>query len=242
MAKILLINPSYQAAYGNSKASIVNPFFPTLGLATIAAVARDAGHHVEILDLCWRPYDYNLIKERVIRGKPDIVGITATTAGMNQLRDISCLVKNISEEILVVGGGAHPSALPMESLHESRMDVVCVGEGDYSFTEVCNEKPFSEIDGLCYKSDDEIFNTPLRQPVANLDDLPMPAWDLYDPADYKKISKLIASYPPVATVEFSRGCVFKCDFCASKVTMALGYRKKSPERCAEEVKPHMAIQ
>lgn len=35
-------------------------------------------------------------------------------------------------------------------------------------------------------------------------------------------------------VEFSRGCVFKCDFCASKITMALGYRKKSPERCAEE--------
>ena len=98
MAKILLINPSYQAAYGNSKASIVNPFFPTLGLATIAAVARKAGHNVEILDLCWRPYDYNLIKEKVIQGKPDIVGITATTAGMNQLRDISCLVKNISEK------------------------------------------------------------------------------------------------------------------------------------------------
>lgn len=36
--------------------------------------------------------------------------------------------------------------------------------------------------------------------------------------------------------EFSRGCVFKCDFCASKITMALGYRKKSPERCAAEVK------
>jgi anaerobic magnesium-protoporphyrin IX monomethyl ester cyclase len=30
--------------------------------------------------------------------------------------------------------------------------------------------------------------------------------------------------------------VFKCDFCASKITMALGYRKKSPERCAAEVR------
>jgi len=36
--------------------------------------------------------------------------------------------------------------------------------------------------------------------------------------------------------EFSRGCVFLCDFCASKITMARGYRKKSPERCAEEVR------
>ena len=236
MAKVLLINPSYQAAYGNSKASIVNPFFPTLGLATIAAVAKQKGHEVEILDLCWRPYDYKLIQSRILQVKPDIVGITATTPGMNQLRDISCIVKNISEEIMVVGGGSHPSSLPVESLHESRMDAICVGEADYSFSEVCDGQSFADIRGLYYRSGDEILSTELRPPVENLDDLPMPAWDLYDPADYKKISKLIASYPPVATVEFSRGCVFTCDFCASKVTMALGYRKKSPERCAEEVK------
>ena len=236
MAKVLLINPSYQAAYGNSKASIVNPFFPTLGLATIAAVAKQEGHQVEILDLCWRPYDYKLIQSRIKHVKPDIVGITATTPGMNQLRDISCIVKNISEEIIVVGGGPHPSSLPVESLHESRMDVICVGEADYSFSDICSGKSFAEINGLCYRSGDEIISTGQRPPVENLDDLPMPAWDLYDPADYKKISKLIASYPPVATVEFSRGCVFTCDFCASKVTMSLGYRKKSPERCAEEVK------
>ena len=48
MAKVLLINPSYQASYGGTKASIVNPFFPTLGLATIAATAKQQGHKVEI--------------------------------------------------------------------------------------------------------------------------------------------------------------------------------------------------
>ena len=36
--------------------------------------------------------------------------------------------------------------------------------------------------------------------------------------------------------EFARGLVYRCEFCASKITLALGYRKKSPERCAEEVK------
>lgn len=236
MAKILLINPSYQAAYGNSKASIVNPFFPTLGLATIAAVAKQAGHKVEILDLCWRSYDHSLIRSKIILEKPDIVGITATTPGMNQLRDISCIVKNISEEILVVGGGPHPSALPRESLYESRMDAICTGEADYSFTEICDGKKLSDVKGLYYRAGEDVLQTEIRLPVENLDDLPMPAWELYSPEDYKKISKLIAKYPPVATVEFSRGCVFTCDFCASKVTMALGYRKKTPERCAEEVK------
>ena len=64
----------------------------------------------------------------------------------------------------------------------------------------------------------------------------MPAWHIYNIADYNRTSRLIAKKNPATMVEFSRGCVFRCDYCASKITLALGYRKKSPERCAEEVK------
>lgn len=79
--------------------------------------------------------------------------------------------------------------------------------------------------------------TPPRPFIEKLDDLPMPAWHLYDSENYRyRISRLLARRRPLAMAEFSRGCVFQCDFCASKNTMALGYRKKSPERCAEEVR------
>ncbi|HIB43978.1 MAG TPA: hypothetical protein EYO37_08465 [Nitrospina sp.] len=98
MAKVLLINPSYQPSYGGTKASIVNPFFPTLGLATIAATAQQRGHEVEILDLCWRPYDFGFIRSSIEKAKPDIVGIHATTPLMNQLRDISLISNRIGKE------------------------------------------------------------------------------------------------------------------------------------------------
>jgi radical SAM superfamily enzyme YgiQ (UPF0313 family) len=62
----------------------------------------------------------------------------------------------------------------------------------------------------------------------------MPAWHLYNISDYHKISRLLCKRLPMTTAEFSRGCVYRCDFCASKITMSLGYRKKSPNRCAEE--------
>ena len=97
MAKSLLINPSYSPSYAGTKVSIVNPVFPTLGLATIAAAALQRKHEVEILDLSWRPYKYELIRDTILKSKPDIVGITATTPLMNQLRDISVLVKDISK-------------------------------------------------------------------------------------------------------------------------------------------------
>ena len=65
MAKVLLINPSYSPSYGGSKASIVEPIIPTLGLATIAATALQRGHKVEILDLSWRPYDYRMVQDHI---------------------------------------------------------------------------------------------------------------------------------------------------------------------------------
>lgn len=236
MSNILLINPSYEPSYGGTKVGIINPVHPTLGLATIAAVAREKGHKVKIFDMCWRPYDPNLVKDEINAFKPDVVGITATTPLMNQLRDMSVLIKDISPSIRVVGGGPHVSALPRESMGESLLDAVFVGEADYSFAEYCDASDPGTVKGLCYRKGDEIINTGLRPLIGNLDDLPMPAWDLYDCRDYHRISRLLARKRPVTIAEFSRGCVFKCDFCASKNTAGMGYRKKSPKRCGEEVK------
>ena len=241
MSKALLINPSYSPSYGGTKVSVVNPIYPTLGLATIAATALERGHKVEMLDMSWRPYDFELIRNRILKFKPDIVGITATTPLMNQLRDISVLVKDISKNILVVGGGPHPSAIPEETLQETMLDAVFVGEADYTFAELCDGLPLSNIKGIFYREDEKIFSTGTRPLIANLDELPIPAWHLYNIKDYYKISRLLCKKRPMTTAEFSRGCVYRCDFCASKISLGLGYRKKSPERCVEEVKHLSAL-
>ena len=234
MSKVLLINPSYYGSYGNAKAGIINPVHPTLGLATIAATALERGCQVEILDLSSRPYDFVIIRDKIKEFMPDIVGVTATTPLMNQLRDISVLVKDISNDIAVVAGGPHPSALPYETMKETMLDAVFVGEADYSFAEFCDGTSPKKIEGIYFNDNGEPRSTDPRPLVSSLDDLPMPAWHLYDLQNYREMSKLYARQTPITMAEFSRGCVFKCDFCASKISMGLGYRKKSPERCAEE--------
>lgn len=237
MAKALLINPSYRDSYGSAKAAIVDPIFPTPSILSIAAMAEQRGHKIELFDLSYMQYDYRVVRDTIFSVKPDVVGITATTPLMNQVRDISVLVKSISKEILVIAGGSHVSALPAESLLESMLDVVVVGEGDVTFAEIMDGRKPEEIRGIHYRRDDRTVATPPRPFVENLDDLPIPAWHLYNSENYRyKISRLLARRRPLAMAEFSRGCVYQCDFCASKNTMALGYRKKSPERCAEEVR------
>jgi anaerobic magnesium-protoporphyrin IX monomethyl ester cyclase len=237
MARVLLINPSYQGCYAGVKASIVDPIFPTLALATTAAAAEQRGHRVEILDLSHRPYDPEEIRARLRARSPDIVGITATTPLMNQLRDISLMVKDLSGSIRVVGGGPHPSALPRETLLESHLDAVVVGEGDVSFGELCDGAELRDIAGLVLRDGDATRATPSRAPIDDLDTLPIPAWHLYPLDSYRQhFSRLFARRVPMVTAEFSRGCVFSCDFCSSKVTLSGRHRKKSPERCAEEVR------
>ncbi|MDK9713622.1 MAG: B12-binding domain-containing radical SAM protein [Sulfuritalea sp.] len=239
MSDILLINPSYSAtSYGSAKGAISNPIYPTLGLTTIAGEALRRGHRVHILDLSYRPYDWRYIRSEIQRIKPDIVGITATTPLMNQMRDISVLCKDISKDILVVGGGAHISGMPVESMEESLLDLALAGESDITFGEICDGHDPKNILGVYYRNNDGKPKYSGDRPlIHDLDSLAMPAWHLYDPEEYRsKVSRILVRRPPGTIAEFSRGCVFKCDFCASKMTMALGYRKKSPERCAEEIR------
>ncbi len=65
MAKILFVNPSYQNSYGGSIGALVNPIFPVLSLASLAGVAREEGHQVEVLDLSWKHYHPRFIEEKL---------------------------------------------------------------------------------------------------------------------------------------------------------------------------------
>lgn len=236
MAKLLLINPSYFRTYGSNEGGLANPIYPVMSLAALGGAARRAGHEAKILDISYQKYNSEFIRARILEEMPDVVGITATTPLANQMSDISYLVKDISRDIITVAGGPHATALMQETLGQSLLDMSAYGEGDQTIVDILNGKRPAEIDGVCWRDGDRLVTNPARGMIEDLDDLAMPAWDLFSVDDYRKhITRIMAKRPPVSTIEFSRGCVYKCDFCASKNTMGLGYRKKSPERCAEEM-------
>jgi len=236
MSKLLLINPSYFRTYGSTEGGLANPIYPVMSLAAIGGAVRRAGHEVKILDMSYQKYDPDFVRARILEEKPDVVGITATTPLANQMSDISYIVKDISKDIVTVGGGAHATALMQETLEQSLLDMAVYGEGDITIVDIMNGMRPADISGINWRDGERIVKNPERAMVEDLDDLAMPAWDLFPVDEYRKyITRLMAKKPPVSTIEFSRGCVYKCDFCASKNTMGFGYRKKSPERCAEEM-------
>ncbi len=235
MARALLINPSYFRTYGSNEGGLASPVYPILSLATLAGAAVERGHEVEILDLSYRTYDTDVVRRAIEAARPDVVGITATTPLTNQLRDLSYLVKDVDDRILTIGGGPHPSAMPAETLRQSALDLVAAGEADFVLADLLDGAAPRDVGGLWWRDGDGVACSGPGHLIEDLDTLPWPAWDRYPMEGNQRITKLAARHRPVTTIEFSRGCIYSCDFCGSKNTMGRGYRKKSPERCAEEL-------
>jgi anaerobic magnesium-protoporphyrin IX monomethyl ester cyclase len=235
VGRALLINPSYFRTYGSNEGGIAFPVYPVLSLASLAGAALERGHDATILDLSYRRYDPDLLRQVIRDVRPDVVGITATTPLANQMRDISYLVKDVSPDIITVGGGAHPTALPRETLGQSALDAVAVGEADFLLAELLDHGHPDRLDGVALRRGDDVIETAPAPLLDDLDALPMPAWEIYPREGGARVTRIVARHRPVATVEFSRGCLYRCDFCGSKNTMGMGYRKKSPARCAEEL-------
>jgi anaerobic magnesium-protoporphyrin IX monomethyl ester cyclase len=231
----LLINPSYAGTYGSNEGGIAYPVYPILSLAAIGGALKQRGHTFRILDLSYRPYDPELIRDVLREEQPQVLGVTATTPLMNQARDISYIAREIDPDITTIVGGAHASAMPAETLGESVFDLVACGECDFVMADLLEGVDPADIGGLWRRADGDIVNTGPAGLIGDLDDLPLPAWEDYPVESTRMTSSLIARHQPVTSMEFSRGCIYSCDFCASKNTMGRGYRKKTPERCADEL-------
>jgi anaerobic magnesium-protoporphyrin IX monomethyl ester cyclase len=75
---------------------------------------------------------------------------------------------------------------------------------------------------------------PRRTPPADLDSLPMPAWDLIDAAPYREAWRKAHGYFSLNMVS-SRGCPYRCNWCAKPI-WGDSYRCRSARLVAEEMR------
>lgn len=148
-------------------------------------------------------------------GPFDLVAISSFTA---QIEDAYKLADHYRREgTRVVLGGLHVSALPDEALQHA--DAICIGEAEEVWPRV--------IDDVRHNRLDRVYR-PSRQ--WRLGDSPMPRFELLDPAKYNRI-----------TVQTSRGCPWRCEFCASSILIAPRYQVKPVAKVVEEVRRIQSI-
>lgn len=147
-------------------------------------------------------------------------------------------IKERKPSIVTVLTGPHVTVLPEESLKyaSGAVDIVCLGEFDYSVKELCEGRPWDKVDGICFMKDGKTVRTPDRSPIQDLDALPFTS-QVYKrdlPVDEYIIPHFLHPY---VSIYSSRGCPFRCIYCLWPQTFSgRTMRTRSPENVYQEVK------
>lgn len=190
------------------------------------------GHDVDIFDM---RIEKNLMK-KLNTFKPDIVGTTAYTCDVNTVKSLLREVKAYNSTIKTVVGGIHATFVPYD-FAERTVDAVFLGYSDHSFRDYVNTLEnggdLECINNLGLVEDGKILFTDKKQYDGNLDSLPLPARHL----TLKYMKKYHDSLRNrLALVMSSRGCPFRCTFCACWKLMNGRYVTRSVESIIEELK------
>jgi len=232
--KVLLINPWLSLGiYKNTKLDGLVTQIPILSLASLSGMLTKEGHQVEILDLIISDSPQKDLYTKLARFLPDYVGITFSTPAYQEMKIIAKTVKDFNNSIILIGGGPHASALPEETLQDTLLDLIVIGEGEETLKEIINGNPWENIEGVCYKKNSKIIKNKPRRLIDNLDNLPFPAWEKFNLQKYKS-SPITSKSFPVGPIETSRGCAFRCSFC-NKNIFGHKVRAKSIIRVIDEI-------
>ena len=211
---------------------------PPLGLASIAAVLRKAGHEVTILDAAIEPSVRNSEwAQRIAASRPNLVGFSAVTATFLDAYDVCTKAREIMPDVKIAFGGVHVSwgkNLILQNF--PAIDFVVAGEGETSFRSLADGNSPLKIQGLYYRDGSAICNGPPQTIFCSMDDLPFPAYDLL-PGFPRKYLMPLFGYPhhPGANIVSSRGCVYQCTYCDRSV-FGKTFRWNSPEYTFEQMR------
>ena len=228
--RVCLVSPPYISAVK----SVVGVSSPPLGLAYLASMVRDE-YDVRIIDSNVFGYSLDDVRRELKNFYPDVVGITSSTPSIYEAYKVAEAAKSVRDDCIVVLGGPHATFLPEEVLTECRsVDVVVRGEGEETFQELVNAIDrgicLKDVMGIAYRKGDKITVTKPRPFIDDLDKIPFPSIDLLP---IKRYALKGISYMPIIT---SRGCPFKCSFCASSRLFGGCWRGRSPKNVVEEIK------
>src|SRR3990167_8985321 len=224
--KILITNSPLHYTHGHT---FTQADWQTLVLPTLAGIAG-RGHEIRIVDNMDGVLRSNRIMENVREFDPDIV-MFSIIAGRDIHNTIEVIraVHLACPKKLLIAGGQGASFYDAELLHAG-VNVVVRGEGETSIPELLWKGATESVAGISYLDGQTIKRTGDQARIKNLDDSPLPRWDLMP---LRKSLWFKGRF--TGSVETSRGCPFSCNFCAVTSFWEASFRRKSPERIVEEM-------
>ena len=264
--KLLFINPSLRPGSDH--------LFLPVGLGYVVTYIKKAGYNFEILDIDAHQHSDEDVENYFKEKQFDVVCLGSIVTHYRWIKWCINTIKKHQPNCKVIVGNSVGGSIPEVLFQTSKVDIIIYGEAEVTLKETLDaikenksfgkitqpevEIPHSNkgypstikgegIPGIIYRSDkNKVVNNGKRKAVRNIDDFPIPDWDLFDIKHYLKAGmKHGAShswfYKPeeavIMPINTARGCIFKCTFC-HYVFWHDPYRHRSAENIIEEIKFH----
>jgi radical SAM superfamily enzyme YgiQ (UPF0313 family) len=179
---------------------------PSLGLLTLAGMTP-AHHQVDYIEIA------DLQNSKSTQdglGSYDLIAISSYSAQIKEAYQLAMIIR--AKGVPVVMGGIHVTSLPGEA--KKHCDSVVIGEGELSWPTLLRDAENDNLKPFYGKGGREF----------DLKNAPMPAFELLDIDKYNRL-----------TVQTSRGCSHRCEFCASSILLTRQYKQKPAKKILSEI-------
>ena len=232
--KVLLINPL------SLEDSMVN-ITPNLGLGYLATALRNNDFEVEIWDGVKKEMTKKKLEDRLKVMDYDVAGFQVYTRSVKEVQECLEMVKSVHQKAITLIGGPHSSGDPEGSMLHLKTDYAFRGEAEIGLVQLLkklNDEEdinFEDINNLIWRNNGNIVCNPLK-PIEDLDVVGIPSWDLINPNDYPyaPIGAFSKKFP-LTSISSTRGCPYRCTFCANNTIMGRKVRARSTEIVLQEM-------
>lgn len=232
--RVLLLNLPWMEGFNRfsrwSSKSVSGTFSEPLLLAYATAVLeRDTNAEVKLIDCLADGIIWDELYGIVEGYNPDLIVIETNTPSFENDKKI------FGHGGILMMVGTHPSVFPKEILENYPVDIVGIGEFDYTVADVVNNfNNLNKVKGIAYKNyKGKITFTEPRPLIQNLDDLPFPARHHLNMSEYRESN---TTKTPFARIMSSRGCNGRCIFCVwNSVLFKQKFRARSAENVIKEI-------
>lgn len=240
----ILFSHSYFLRFDPKQWKMEQPY-PPLGTLYAASLMRENGYEVRLFDTMFAAHANDILPS-IEEYKPDYFVIYddgfnyLTKMCLTNMRNAAfAMIKLAKAHGCIVMVSSSDSTDRHEDYLNEGADYVLLGEAEMTLKELIDslnnaEKDQTHIQGIALKKDALIIKTPRRNVLKFLDGLPFPAWDIIDIEPYRQMWLKSSGYFSL-NMATTRGCPFKCNWCAKPI-YGNRYNSRSPENVVAELK------